>query len=169
MHFQLCIKKKKRKGTQLILERDASWRSHASIECSSSTFRKLGTPLAETISQSRFSRRHFCLRVPSIKEKKKRKKKKIHSWTARSHRVFHGYSRPPRSLSISKFNAWDERGVARKVCDLLASGVFFFPFSFHHIQIFQIFFTSTWKLFSTGCTYLFMKYILISEYFYTFG
>lgn len=87
---------------QLIFERIVPYHSRGCIECSLSAFRKLKTPLAETTAQSRFSRRRFCLRVLSIKKKKK---------TFLDHvcrRIFHGYSRPPRSLSISKFNAWDK-------------------------------------------------------------
>lgn len=89
---------------QLIFERIVPCHSRGGcVECSLSAFRKLKTPLAETTAQSRFSRRRFCLRVLSIKKKKKK--------TFLDHvcrRVFHGYSRPPRSLSISKFNAWDK-------------------------------------------------------------
>lgn len=61
---------------QLIFERIVPYHSRSCIECSLSAFRKLKTPLAETTAQSRFSRRRFCLRVLSIKKKKKK-----HSWT----------------------------------------------------------------------------------------
>lgn len=56
---------------QLIFERIVPYHSRGCIECSLSAFRKLKTPLAETTAQSRFSRRRFCLRVLSIKKKKK--------------------------------------------------------------------------------------------------
>lgn len=91
----------------LIFERVAPWRGCGCIECSSSAFRKLGTlSRRDDLTKPLFT----ASLLPSgslNKWKKKRRKKKKHSWTACSRRVFYGLLETP-SKSISKFNAWDE-------------------------------------------------------------
>lgn len=56
-----------------------------------------GPSLVETISQSRFSRRRFCLRVPSINEKRKEERKKNILGPRVVAVCSTGYSKPPRS------------------------------------------------------------------------
>lgn len=128
----------------------------AMVECSSSAFRKLGTPHSpRQPHKAAFSRRRFCLRVLSIKEKREKEKKK-HSWTARSRRVFYGLLETP-SKSLN-FEIQCVRRVARKVRDLLASSIFFLPlfssflflfffffyFARHRCQFFRILFEISW-------------------------
>lgn len=113
---------------QLIFERIVPYHSRGCIECSLSAFRKLKTPLAETTAQSRFSRRCFCLRVLSIKKKKKNiLGPRMSSYISRL------LETPSKSLNFEIQCVRQEcrkSHVARKFRDLLISSVFlsFSPF-----------------------------------------
>lgn len=113
---------------QLIFERIVPYHSRGCIECSLSAFRKLKTPLAETTAQSRFSRRRFCLRVLSIKKKKKNiLGPRMSSYISRL------LETPSKSLNFEIQCVRQEcrkSHVARKFRDLLISSVFlsFSPF-----------------------------------------
>lgn len=114
---------------QLIFERIVPYHSRGCIECSLSAFRKLKTPLAETTAQSRFSRRRFCLRVLSIKKKKKKNilGPRMSSYISRL------LETPSKSLNFEIQCVRQEcrkSHVARKFRDLLISSVFlsFSPF-----------------------------------------
>lgn len=136
---------KKKRGARLIFERGAPWCSHASIECSSSAFRKLGTLAPGRTHKAAFHDVAFAFRSPN--KRKNKKKKTFLDPRIVFHRVFRDYSRPPRSLSISKFNASDERTgrrVARTASNLLDAQIYFSILLFFFYYISSIdFYTAT--------------------------